>query len=86
MATILHNNFSPSRNDQLVSPPSAKARSNAAFECWNFLSLTATDEPAMFSDTTGFPYTRGQEDGHELEDWLRAEEEITRKKAGTIAA
>ena len=29
---------------------------------------------------------RGQKDGHELEDWLRAEEEITRKTAGTIAA
>ncbi len=29
---------------------------------------------------------RGREDGHELEDWLRAEEEITRKKARTIAA
>ena len=29
---------------------------------------------------------RGREDGHELDDWLRAEEEITQKKAGTIAA
>ncbi len=29
---------------------------------------------------------RGGEDGHELEDWLRAEEEITQKKARTIAA
>jgi hypothetical protein len=29
---------------------------------------------------------RGREDGHELEDWLRAEEEITRKKVRTIAA
>jgi hypothetical protein len=29
---------------------------------------------------------RGREDGHELEDWLRAEEEITQKKARTIAA
>ena len=28
----------------------------------------------------------GREDGHELDDWLRAEEEITRKKARTIAA
>ena len=28
----------------------------------------------------------GKEDGHELDDWLRAEEEITRKKARTIAA
>jgi hypothetical protein len=29
---------------------------------------------------------RGREDGHELEDWLRAEEEITEKKVLIIAA
>ena len=29
---------------------------------------------------------RGREDGHELDDWLRAEGEIMQKKAGTIAA
>jgi Protein of unknown function (DUF2934) len=29
---------------------------------------------------------RGREDGHELDDWLRAEEEITQKKARIIAA
>jgi hypothetical protein len=29
---------------------------------------------------------RGREDGHDREDWLRAEEEITQKKARTIAA
>jgi Protein of unknown function (DUF2934) len=29
---------------------------------------------------------RGRKDGHELDDWLRAEEEITQKKARTIAA
>jgi Protein of unknown function (DUF2934) len=29
---------------------------------------------------------RGREDGHDLEDWLRAEEEITPKKARPIAA
>jgi Protein of unknown function (DUF2934) len=29
---------------------------------------------------------RGREDGHELDDWLRAEEEITRQKTRTIAA
>jgi len=28
----------------------------------------------------------GREDGHELEDWLRAEKEITQKKTRTIAA
>jgi Protein of unknown function (DUF2934) len=29
---------------------------------------------------------RGGEDGHELEDWSRAEEEIREKKARTAAA
>jgi Protein of unknown function (DUF2934) len=29
---------------------------------------------------------RGRKDGHELEDWLRAEAEITQKKARTAAA
>jgi Protein of unknown function (DUF2934) len=29
---------------------------------------------------------RGREDGHDIEDWLRAEEEITQKKAHPIAA
>jgi hypothetical protein len=29
---------------------------------------------------------RGREDGHELEDWLRAEEELGWKKVRTIAA
>jgi hypothetical protein len=29
---------------------------------------------------------RGREDGHELDDWLRAEAEIMQKKAGPIAA
>jgi hypothetical protein len=29
---------------------------------------------------------RGREDGHDLEDWLRAEEKITPKKARPIAA
>jgi hypothetical protein len=29
---------------------------------------------------------RGREDGHELDDWLRAENEITQSKARTIAA
>ena len=29
---------------------------------------------------------RGGEDGHDLDDWLRAEAEIMQKKAGTIAA
>ena len=29
---------------------------------------------------------RGRKDGHVLDDWFRAEAEITRKKARTIAA
>jgi hypothetical protein len=29
---------------------------------------------------------RGREEGHELEDWLRAEEEFTWKKVRTVAA
>jgi hypothetical protein len=29
---------------------------------------------------------RGREDGHDLEDWLRAKEEITQKKPRPIAA
>jgi Protein of unknown function (DUF2934) len=29
---------------------------------------------------------RGRQDGHDEEDWLRAEEEIAKKKALTIAA
>ena len=29
---------------------------------------------------------RGRKHGHELDDWLRAKEEITQKKALTIAA
>jgi DUF2934 family protein len=29
---------------------------------------------------------RGREDGHDLEDWLRAEEEIMEKEARRIAA
>jgi len=28
----------------------------------------------------------GREDGHELDDWLRAENEITQQKTRTIAA
>ncbi len=30
--------------------------------------------------------SRGREDGHDLEDWLRAEEEIAREKVSSIAA
>jgi hypothetical protein len=30
--------------------------------------------------------TRGREDGHELDDWLRAENEITQQKPRIVAA
>jgi hypothetical protein len=30
--------------------------------------------------------TRGREDGHDLEDWLRAEEEITGRAVKAVAA
>lgn len=29
---------------------------------------------------------QGRQDGHDLDDWLRAEEQVTQKKARTIAA
>ena len=29
---------------------------------------------------------RGREDGHELDDWLQAESELTQQKAKTVAA
>ena len=29
---------------------------------------------------------RGREDGHDLDDWLRAEEEVTQQKTRSIAA
>lgn len=29
---------------------------------------------------------RGRGDGHDLDDWLRAESEVTRKRAKTVAA
>jgi hypothetical protein len=29
---------------------------------------------------------RGREDGHELDDWLQAESEVTQQKAKTVAA
>jgi len=29
---------------------------------------------------------RGKDDGHDLEDWLRAESEVTQPKAKTVAA
>jgi hypothetical protein len=29
---------------------------------------------------------RGRDDGHELDDWLQAESELTKQKAKTVAA
>ena len=29
---------------------------------------------------------RGRDDGHELDDWLQAESEVTQQKAKTVAA
>ena len=29
---------------------------------------------------------RGRDDGHELDDWLQAESEVTKQKAKTVAA
>lgn len=29
---------------------------------------------------------RGREDGHDLEDWFRAEEEVTQKRSRRVAA
>jgi len=29
---------------------------------------------------------RGRQDGHDLDDWLQAESEVTQKKAKTVAA
>ncbi len=48
-------------------------------------------EPAQFEDqirerANELYELRGREDGHDLEDWLRAEEEIAREKVSSIAA
>jgi hypothetical protein len=49
-------------------------------------SATATNEPQELEQEIRLRAqelyeARGREDGHELEDWLRAEEEITSKKS-----
>ena len=51
----------------------------------------AVSEPEQLEDQIrGRAYElyelRGREDGHDLEDWLRAEEEIAREKVRPIAA
>jgi hypothetical protein len=52
---------------------------------------TVTSEPQELEDQIRLRAqelyeARGREDGHELDDWLRAEGEITHKRAGPIAA
>jgi hypothetical protein len=51
---------------------------------------TAIPEPASEEDIRQRAYelfeARGGEEGHELEDWLRAEEEIKGSKSNGLAA
>lgn len=52
---------------------------------------TASDEPENLEEDIRLRAyelyeERGREDGHELDDWLRAEEELTHKAARFIAA
>lgn len=51
----------------------------------------ATAEPTRIEDqirTRAYELfeARGREDGHELDDWLRAEEEIVGRKTDALAA
>ena len=51
---------------------------------------TVTDEPQELEHQIRLRAqelyeARGREDGHELDDWLRAEAEITQKKVRTAA-
>jgi hypothetical protein len=55
------------------------------------LTTTATGEPQKIEHEIRLRahqlhVARGREDGHEVEDWLRAEEELTRKKFRTATA
>lgn len=52
---------------------------------------TAASEPEQLEDQIRarayeLYESRGREDGHDLEDWLRAEEETAREKVRPIAA
>lgn len=52
---------------------------------------TVTSEPQEFEDRIRVRayelyQARGGENGHDLEDWLRAEEEVTEKKVRALAA
>ncbi|MGA8310557.1 MAG: DUF2934 domain-containing protein [Terriglobales bacterium] len=55
------------------------------------LTATATSEPQKIEHEIRLRahqlyVARGRENGHEVEDWLRAEEELTRKKFRTATA
>jgi hypothetical protein len=61
------------------------------------MDLTKRPPTAVTSDPQDLEYqirlrahelyeARGREDGHDLEDWLRSEEEIREKKVRTAAA
>ncbi|HEV3205759.1 MAG TPA: DUF2934 domain-containing protein [Terriglobales bacterium] len=52
---------------------------------------TVTSEPQELEDRIRVRayelyQARGGENGHDLEDWLRAEEEVTEKKVRAVAA
>ena len=59
--------------DLTKKPPTAVAREPHELELENQISVRVYE---LYE-------ARGREDGHEQEDWLRAEEEITSKKVRT---
>lgn len=58
----------------------------------HLLTTTETAEPASdtYAEISARAYEiyveRGQEDGHDLEDWLQAESEVTARKTRSAAA
>jgi Protein of unknown function (DUF2934) len=62
--------------DLRKKPPTAVTREPQELELENQISLRAYE---LYE-------ARGREDGHEQEDWLRAEEEITGRAAKAVAA
>ena len=63
-------------SDLRKKPPTAVTREPQELELKNQISLRAYE---LYE-------ARGREDGHDIEDWLRAEEGITEKKMRPIAA
>ncbi len=66
-------------------------RSPHAQRSYKKTPLKALSEPEQLQDQIRerayeLYESRGREDGHDLEDWLRAEEEIAREKVRSIAA